>query len=165
MQSGKVDWNRFRVSRWVVIPVVFMLLMLASTTLPVYFGVKNALAASENSLWTRAGVAAGIALYVAMIVCALHLAFRPYLLRFDDAGLWRASLFGRKFIFWRDVRRAYIKAFKGSLSLHLKAGGRFAVHVPLNEYIDAASLLEAIKRRIPVAIEDAHGLATKLIDG
>jgi hypothetical protein len=111
----------------------------------------------------RVGIASFMLLVFSSLV--LHLLL-PLRLRFTEAGIARRTLLRPRFVPWQSVAGARLTSFKGNVWLELKVAGRRTwIVVPVGEYRRAASLLAALRRRLPVAVQHADGpLAAQLQD-
>ena len=81
---------------------------------------------------------------------------------FTDTGLRVLTPFGRRFVPWGEIERASlrIRSAEGAIfhRLDLFVGRRQRLGIPLSDYLRGATLLAAIRPRLPVPLEepDSH---------
>ena len=111
----------------------------------------------------RAFIAAMLLSAFAPLVLWLLLAFR---LRLTEAGILRRTVFGPRFVPWKNVTAASLTGFKASVMLELRVTDRrLPLLIPLTEYRRPATLLAEIRRRLSVEVQDPGGqLAARLKD-
>ena len=125
--------------------------------------LKFGLPVTNGFIVERAAIAAMLLLGFSFLALLLLL---PLRLRFTEAGIARRTLLRPRFVPWQGVEGARLTSFKGSVWLELKVSGRRTwIVLPVAEYRRAASLLAALRRRLPVEVQDPGGeLAARLKD-
>jgi len=124
----------------------------------VYWQLRDPTPTSD--FWGWLGAAVVTYSCIAMLLFVTTATLR---IKYDESGLMIFGLGGRRFVPWSAVMHAHVNRFKGNVELTLKAEGRrMPISVPLTSYQKAATLLEEIRRRLPVAINDPGNVAALL---